>query len=89
MVANPSFEIVDISGEYMAIPVGEKALAVKGVVVLNEAAAFLLRHMKDPQTVEELSGLLTTEYQVDEETAKRDIDEFVNKVRKIGLIVDN
>lgn len=88
MVKNSSFEITEVSGEYMAIPVGDATKSLNGIVALNEASAYLLQQMSTSKTKTELIDLLTQQYEVDQATATKDVDAFVAKLMEIGLIVE-
>ena len=80
------FEIVDVSNEYMAVPVGDKAAEFNGIVVLSEPAAFLLKHMDEHKTEEELVDILIREYEVDPLVASSDVSNIINTFFDIGLI---
>ena len=86
MTVNDSYEIVEVSGEYMAIPVGDAATSFNGIVTLSEAAAFLLKCMDTPKTTMELVDYLTTEYDVDKAIAKADVERFVSQLLEIGIL---
>lgn len=88
MRVNEFFEITDVAGEYLAIPIGNDANSINGVVVLNEASAFLLKQMKAPKSKADLVDLLISEYEVDFTNAKKDIDELIEKLIKIGLVME-
>lgn len=88
MVKNPSFEITEVSGEYMAIPVGDATKELNGIVALNEASAYLLQLMNTSKTKEELVDLLVQEYEVDQITAAKDIDAFIAKLMELGIILE-
>ena len=87
MILNPSFEITNISDEYIAIPLGKAVKSFNGIIALNEASAFLLQKMDTPKSMDELSRLLTEEYDVDSISARKDIEDFFNKVSGTGLII--
>lgn len=86
LVKKPGFELIDIAGEHMAVPVGEEAVSFKGVVALSEAASFLLKNMQEPKSKEELAALLTQEYDVDMATAKADIEKLIKNLLDMGVI---
>ena len=46
MRINKDFEIVEIANEYMAVPLGNAAASLNGVVALSEASVYLLRQME-------------------------------------------
>jgi len=80
------FELVDIAGEKLAVPVGATASTFDGVVALSEAAFYLLGALKEPKTEEDLISLLTQSYEVDDATARADVDSFVGSLLSVGLI---
>ena len=86
MIMTPLFEIVCVAGEYMAIPVGEYSKDFSGIVVLSEAAAFLLNHMKSPKSEEELVDILLEEYDVERSIALKDIRRLIDSLFELGLI---
>ena len=81
-----NFEIIEIAGDYMAIPTGENMAHYGGSVVLNEVSAFLLKAMKKPVTEEELLELLLNEYEVDREKAATDLKNILSTFENLGLI---
>ena len=86
MIIRANVEVVDMAGEYVAVPIGQEAAYFNGVVALNEAAAFLLKSMKCHKTKEELVKILMTEYEVDPIVAEKDIDAFLKKMLDMGVI---
>ena len=68
----------------MAVPIGEEATAFHGVVALSASAAFLLNSLNEPHTANELIEILLKEYDVDRETAEKDIKEIVPKLIRIA-----
>lgn len=88
MNISDGFELIDIAGEYIAVPVGKRAESFQGVVVLAEAAAFLLEHMKKNMTIDELVELLVNNYDVNRERALIDISEMLKSLKDMGLITD-
>ena len=72
----------------MAVPLGNAAVSLNGVVALSEASVYLLRQMEQPKTKEELLELLLREYDVEEDIAKGDIENFISELINIGLIIE-
>lgn len=89
MILNSMFEITEVSGEYMAIPLTTISSKFNGVVALNEASAFLLKYMNTSKTRENLVDLLIANYDVAPEIATRDVDIFVKKMIEVGVILNN
>lgn len=86
MIFNPKFKVVNVADEYLAIPVGNENVATSDMICLNEATAFLLEQMNTPKTEQELVQLLTEEYDVDPETAAKDIRETMQRLISFGVV---
>lgn len=87
MKLKPGFEIVEIDGDYLALPTGDNVAAFAGSVVLNEVSATLLRELAARAcTRENLLELLLNEYEVEAEVASRDLDNILKTFAEIGLI---
>lgn len=80
------FEIVDVAGEQLAIPLTAELESFNGVVALSEAAVFLLSQLKSPKTEQELTDILIREYNLDRDKAYKDIMDFLKKTVEMGLI---
>ena len=87
MIKNPNFEIISISDDHMAIPIGKEAIDFHGVISLSEASAFLLGKMTHSVSKEDLLNLLLEEYNLDEKTAKEDIDSIIDKFIALKLVI--
>ena len=87
MLKNPDFEIVNISNEYMAIPLGEEVSSFHGVVSLSEATAYLLGKMTHPVSRDDLIELLLDEYDIDRDVAEKDIDLILNKLIELKVVL--
>ena len=83
MKLNRSFEIVQVADDHLAVPVGQAAGRLHGIVALSEAAAFLLQHAPEECSEEELAQLLLEEYDVDADTARADVHGLVEKLREM------
>lgn len=80
------FELVNLVGNYMLVPVGEEVDDFNGTVVLNEVSAFILDKLKTDIEKEDLVELLINEYEVDRSVAQSDIEETLDKLIKMGIV---
>lgn len=80
------YELIKIIEEWVVVPVGDKMLAVNGILTLSESGAFLWDKLKNDLNISELVSLLLAEYGVDENTAEIDVNEFVADLKKLGLL---
>lgn len=77
----------EIAGESILIPVGEMALKIHGMISLSESGAILWQKLQKECTEEELVDAILKEYDIDWATAVEDVQAFLKKMRKIGIIV--
>lgn len=76
----------DIAGDIVLVPVGKAVYDANGLFVLNDVGAFLWDHLPEAKDAEDLVAALLQEYEVGAEEARRDIDEFLGKLRQMDLI---
>lgn len=76
----------EVAGSFIVVAVGDAVKEFNGVVNLNETGAFLWKILEKGATQDELLKQLLEEYDVDEKTAKNDIQNFVNKLQEANLV---
>ena len=86
MKLKKGFEIVNVAGDYMLVPVDDQIDIFNGTVILNEVSAFMLNKLKHGVDKKELIRLLMDEYGIDSLVAKTDVEEAIKKMLKIGII---
>ena len=64
-----------VAGNNVVVPVGD--LDFEGLIKLNETGAFLWELLGDDCDMDHLCAKMTAEYDIDEATAKRDIEAFL------------
>ena len=88
MKLKEGFVLRQIAGAYVVVAVGLQTLDFKGMIRLNETGAFLWKQLAENEcTAESLVTAMTTEYDVDAETAAADVDTFVASLREADLLV--
>ena len=75
MKIKEGFILHEIAGNYVVIGVLQN-----GLTTVNEVGAFLWEKLEKGATEEELLAAVLAEYDVDAETAKADIKEFLDKL---------
>ncbi|MDY2719642.1 MAG: PqqD family protein [Faecousia sp.] len=80
------FVLRQIAGDHLLIPVGKTALDMNGMLTLNEMGAFLWQKLPQAQTEAELTDLVLAEYEADRATVEKDVAEFLDKLRKLGIL---
>lgn len=89
MKKSNKFEIIKVSDEYIAVPMGEIAASFHGVIVLSEPTAFMLNHISGNFKIQDCVAVLTHEYDVNEKTALEDVKTILPKLVDLNLIIDD
>lgn len=84
----PGFLIREIAGETVAIPSGEAARHLSGLVVINGCGRYLFELLQSERTEDELVNSLMDVYEVDPVTARGDLEEFLNVLRKNDMLIE-
>lgn len=86
MRRNNQFIIRNIADDYVILPRGELAIHFDKTLITNELGAFIWKRLANETTIGELVTDVLTEYDVDEATARQDISEFVEQLRREGIL---
>lgn len=86
--ASPNFIHREIAGQHVLVSIGEGLADFRGYIQLNETAAFLWDQLREGRTRDELFRALVETYDVDEDTARRDLDECLNLLSSRGMILE-
>lgn len=80
MKIDDNFVLREIAGEYIIIPVGATTLKFNGLITVNEIGVLLWNMLQKEVTIEDLVQGVLAEYDVQEEVAREDIKEFLDKL---------
>lgn len=76
----------EIAGDCILVPVGRSTLDSNGLFALNELAAFIWDIIPSVDSEDEIVAKILDEYEIDRETAERDVADFMSKLRDLGII---
>ena len=76
----------EIAGDVILVPVGGTVLENNGLFALNELGAFLWDRLESAEDEESLVQAVLSEYEVDEETARTDTAQFLQKLRDMEIL---
>ncbi len=80
------FVLREVAGEYIIIPVGNTILNFNGLITVNEVGVSLWKMLQNDVTAEQLLQGILDEYEVEEDIAKEDIQEFLDTLVKSGIL---
>lgn len=86
MKVEKEFVLREIAGDYVIIPTGQTVLYFNGLITVNEIGAFLWNLLQNDVTQEQLVKAVLDEYDVDEVTAREDIQDFLETLLKGGIM---
>lgn len=86
MRISKEFVLREIAGDYIIIPIGSTALEFHGLITVNEVGVTLWKMLQEEVTVDQLVQGVLAEYEVEEEVAREDIQEFLDALVKGGIL---
>ncbi len=87
MKAKPGFNLRVVCGENIIVAEGEENIDFSNIISMNESSAYLWQNIQGKEfTHEDLVGLLTQEYEVDEATALKDVRALTELWLQAGII---
>jgi hypothetical protein len=72
--------------EYVLVPVTDNIADMDSVYTLNETGASIWEQIDGKRTVEEIIDLITQEYDIDKDTAGKDVFDFISNMREFLII---
>lgn len=76
-----------IADEYIMITEQGNSVDYTTAIALNDTAVFLIQSTEDKEfTAEDWVQLLTENYEVEEEIARKDVDSLIASLHEIGII---
>jgi len=86
MKIKEGFILKNVSGKNIVVPVGAEAINFNGLITLNSSGKMLFEALQRDVEMIQLVQLMLVHYDIDEETAKNDVNAFVNKLKSKGII---
>jgi hypothetical protein len=75
-----------VANNDVLISIGANVANFNGYVTLNPSASFLWDSLSKPQTVTSLVKLLTEEFEVSEDVAKKDVENFLELLQRNSMV---
>ncbi len=86
MEVNKNFVLRTIADENMLVPVGEQTIVTNGMIRLSPVAALIWQKLYDGAEMEEVLAAVQETYEIDADTARTDLNEFIEQMKKVGLL---
>ncbi len=89
MKIDKNFVLREIAGEYIIIPTGRTALEFNGLITVNEVGMELWKMLQEDVTFDNLLNGILEEYDVDENAAREDIQEFLDRLVQGEILTED
>ena len=87
MKVKEGFVLRNVATSWVIVAVGKASTIFKGVIELNETSKFLFSKMLEGKfSKDSLTNALLDEYEVNKNEAERDVSEFIDRLKGIGVI---
>ncbi len=86
MKLKKGFKAVSIGKDRFIIEVGVSTVDLRSAMLLNPAAELLFTALFEERSEKELADILLSSYDVDAETARRDVSAFILKLKERDML---
>ena len=86
MKLSGEFVVRPMLDSYVAVPVGQTALRLNGMVMLNEVSRVIWTCLEQETTLEAIVTAVTDAFEVDADEAKADVLDFIDQLRNAQLL---
>lgn len=88
-VRSPSIVTRKTGNEYVLVPVTNNIADMTSVYTLNESGAFIWELIDGKRNIEELISAITGKYDIDHETAEKDVLSFISNMGKYLILKES
>lgn len=87
MRAKKGFNLRNICGQNIIVAEGKENLDFSNIISMNESSALLWKSIQGKDfTIDDLTKIFVDNYEVDEETAKKDSSTLANQWIEAGIV---
>lgn len=80
-----NFMLREIAGTWVVVPIGQRVIDFNGLINLSETGAFIWSRLSQGESPEDILLDIVENYDVDKETAARDLGEFLAELKEAGI----
>jgi hypothetical protein len=75
-----------VAGETLIVPVRARVGDLASIYSFNGTGSLIWRLLESPKTLSELAAAVAQEYEVETAQAERDVTDFVDEMKAVGLV---
>lgn len=88
MQLNSNFVLRRVVDTAVLVPFGQKMVQFEGLLSLNKVGAFIAELLQEETTLDALVAKVVERFEIDAETATRDVEAFLAELRRHGALVE-
>ncbi len=88
MKIKKGYEMRAIADQVIVVPLGKEALNFNGMITLNASGKLLFEALQKATSKDNCVALLLEHYDIDQETAERDVEAFIATLAQHNLLDD-
>ena len=86
MKLHGEFVVRQIMDDIVAIPVGQTALQLNGMILLNDVSKIIWECLEQETDINQIVTAITDAFEVSHQEARTDIQEFLDKLRAMQML---
>lgn len=86
MKLKKEFILRNIVGETVLVPINKSESNFDGLITINEVGKFIWENIELAKNEEDLLSKILDEYDVEEEIARKDLNDFLQKLKDVDII---
>lgn len=86
MKIKENYMLRKVADTYVVVPIGKEVSNFNGMINLNSAGAFLWQQLENNISFDALLELFMAEYEVDADTATKDLQRFISNLEESNLL---
>ena len=86
MKIKDGFLLREIADTHVVIPIAERVIDFKGMMILNDVSASVWEFMGEHRTHDEILDHILDSYEVDKETAENDLYGLLDQMEASGVL---
>lgn len=86
MKRKDGFIMREVADSWVVVAIGEESKHFNGIVKMNDTSALLFQALENERKKEDLIHTLMETYEVEEEKAAKDVDQFCQTLLKAGIL---
>ena len=85
---NEHYVLKEVAGEFMLVYQDASNVDFSKVITLNELGVLIFKAVGEGKNEEDIVAAILKEYDIDEETVRKDVTEFVKKLKELEIIIN-